>query len=334
LAGWRAKCYTSLHAATALSASAHTYIPEPARGQAYAQRMDVQPSHDPAVRELKSPIEERPPLQDQSAGEPSGPLLPTERRQRIVSEIMRRHTVTIGELARQFFVSEMTIRRDLRALEQSGLVESVYGGAKTPTISPFELSFTNREQAEVEAKRAIGFAASQLVSDGDVIALDGSTTTVQLARNLHSHGGLTVYTNGIKVATELAHRPGIRVLLTGGEVYHSVSLVGLFARSIFEKIRVDKLFLSVTGISDDLGLSGPSDVDADIKAAMIAAAAKVILLADHTKFGRRSYVQVAPLDAVHTIVTDDRTGDEYVEFCRQRHIELVIAPTAHSANGA
>lgn len=254
-------------------------------------------------------------------------LLPAERRQRIVNEIMRRHTVTIAELARQFGVSEMTIRRDLRALEQSGLVESVYGGAKSPSISPFELTFANREQMEVEAKRAIGFAAAQLVADGDVIALDGSTTTLQVARNLHQHVNLTVYTNGIKVAIELAHLPGTRAILSGGELYHSVSLVGLFARSMFEKIRVDKLFLSTTGISEELGLSGPSDLDADIKAAMIAAADCVVLVADHTKFGRRSYVRVASLDSVHVVVTDDRTPDEYRLLCEQRGIKFVVAPT-------
>lgn len=260
-------------------------------------------------------------------------LLPAERRERIVVEILRRHTVTIPELARQFGVSEMTIRRDLRALEQSGLVESVYGGATTPTISPFELSYSKREQMEVEAKRAIGFAAAQLIDDGDVIALDGSTTTLQVARNLHQRGNITVFTNGIKVATELAHRPGIRTILTGGELYHSVSLVGVFARSTFEKVRVDKLFLSVTGISEDLGLSGPSDQDADVKSAMIAAADRVILLADHTKFGRRSYVRVALLDAVHTIVTDDRTTEEHLHMFEQRGIELVIAPVEPGTGG-
>ena len=258
-------------------------------------------------------------------------FLPSERRQRIVNEIMRRHTVTIADLARQFDVSEMTIRRDLRELERSGLVESIHGGAKSPSISPFELSFANREQMEVESKRSIGFAAAQLVSDGDVIALDGSTTTLQVARNLHQRGSITVYTNGIKVATELAHRPGIRTILTGGELYHSVSLVGLFARSIFEKIRVDTLFLSVTGISDDLGLSGPSDVDADVKSAMIAAADRVVLLADHTKFGRRSYVRVAPLDAIHAIVTDDQAPSEFLQMLAQRGINIVVAQTGNKA---
>jgi DeoR family transcriptional regulator, fructose operon transcriptional repressor len=265
--------------------------------------------------------------------QPLASLLPAERRQRIVNEIMRRHTVTIADLARQFGVSEMTIRRDLHALEQSGLVESVYGGAKSPSISPFELTFANREQMEVEAKRAIGVAAAELVNDGDVIALDGSTTTLQVARNLHRRGSMTVYTNGIKVATELAHRTGIRTVLSGGEIYHAVSLVGLFARSMFEQIRVDKLFLSVTGISEDLGLSGPSEIDADIKMAMIAAADQVILLADHTKFGRRSYVRVAPLEAVHTVVTDDGTPDEFLRLCEQRGIRPVIAPTGAHING-
>lgn len=252
-------------------------------------------------------------------------MLPSERRQHIVNEIIKRHTVTISELARQFSVSEMTIRRDLHLLEKTGLIESVYGGAKSASYSPFELTYAQRELLEVESKRSIGHAAAKLVNDGDVIALDGSTTTLQVARNLFDVQQLTVYTNGIKVATELAHRPGIRTILTGGEFYHSVSLVGFFARSIFERIRVDKLFLSVTGVSEDLGLSGPSDVDADVKSAMIEAADQVILVADHTKFGRESYVQVAPLDALHTVVTDAQTSDKYLELLSNKGIQTIIA---------
>ncbi len=134
-------------------------------------------------------------------------VLPSERRQSIVNEIIRRHTVTIIDLARQFGVSEMTIRRDLHELEKTGIVESVHGSAKSASLSPFELSYAQREIMEADAKRAIGQAAATLVEQNDVIALDGSTTTLQVARNLIDRGGLTVYTNGIKVATELAHRP-------------------------------------------------------------------------------------------------------------------------------
>lgn len=272
-------------------------------------------------------------MQSRQTGEANGArtALPSERRQSIVSEIIRRHTVTITELARQFGVSEMTIRRDLHELEKTGLIESVHGGAKSASLSPFELSYAQREMMESEAKRAIGQAAAGLVEQDDVIALDGSTTTLQVARNLVDRGGLTVYTNGIKVATELAHRPGIRIILTGGELYHSVSLVGLFARSIFEKIRVDKLFLSVTGITEDLGLSGPSDVDADVKAAMIAAATQVILVADYSKFGRKSYVRVAPLDAVHVVVTDDRCPAEFLRLLEAMSIRTIVAPVESKA---
>lgn len=252
-------------------------------------------------------------------------VLPSERRQNIVNEIIRRHTVTIVDLARQFGVSEMTIRRDLHELEKTGLIESVHGGAKSASISPFELSYAQREMMEADAKRAIGQAAAALVQENDVIALDGSTTTLQVARNLIDREGLTVYTNGIKVATELAHRPGIRIILTGGELYHSVSLVGLFARSIFEKIRVDKLFLSVTGITEELGLSGPSDVDADVKAAMIAAASQVILVADYTKFGRKSYVRVAPLSAIHVVVTDEKCPSDYLRLLDAMGIRTIVA---------
>lgn len=259
-------------------------------------------------------------------------MLPAERRQHVVNEIIKRHTVTIQELAHKFSVSEMTIRRDLAELEKAGLVESVHKGAKSPSLSPFELSYTQRELMEVDAKRAIGHAAAQLVKENEVIALDGSTTTLQVARNLIDRKNLTIYTNGIRVAIELAQRPGIRTILTGGEIYLSVSLVGHLARAAFEKIHVDKLILSVTGITEDLGLSGPSDVDADIKAAMIAAADQVILVADHTKFGRKSYMRVAALDALDVVVTDEQAPMEYVALLERLGIQVIIASPLVSAN--
>ncbi|MBW7882399.1 MAG: DeoR/GlpR transcriptional regulator [Caldilineaceae bacterium] len=255
-------------------------------------------------------------------------LLPSERREQIYNEIVKRHTVTIAELAQLFSVSEMTIRRDLQAIEKTGLIEAVFGGAVAAAASPFELSFAQREMMEVEAKRAIGYAAAQLVADGDTIALDGSTTTLQLARNLRNRENLTVFTNGIKVAAELGHRNGIRLIMTGGELYHSVSLVGTFARQTVERIRVDKLFFSVTGITEEMGLSGPSDLDAEIKAAMIRAADTVVLLADHTKFGRKSYVRVAQLDEVDVIVTDNKVNPEHVKRLEQEGIRVIVSAPA------
>lgn len=257
--------------------------------------------------------------------ERAGALLPAERRQRVFEVILARHTVAVTELADLFAVSAMTIRRDLQALEEQGLVEAVHGGARSSMQSPFELSFAQRELVDVDAKRAIGRLAASLVADGETVALDASTTTVQVARNLVSRRRATVVTNGIKSAAELGHRPGIDVIVTGGQLHQTASLVGPFARATIEQLRVDWLFFSVTGITDELMLTGPSEFDAEIKAAMISIARRVVLVADSGKFSRGSYVRVAPLAAVHDIVTDDRLTADWLDKIESRGIRLHLA---------
>lgn len=255
--------------------------------------------------------------------------LPAERRRRIIDIILARHTVSVAELAETFNVSAMTIRRDLQLLEEEGLVEAVHGGARSSSQSPFELSFARRELVEVEAKRAIGKMAADLVCDGDSVALDGSTTTLQVARNLVQRKRLTVVTNGIKAAAELGNRPGIEVIVTGGQLHQTASLVGPFARTTLEHLRVDWLFLSGTGISDELELCGPSEFDAEIKGAMMDIARQVVLVADATKFGRYSYVRVAALSRIHHVVTDDRISDQWAEAITNAGAKLHVAALDH-----
>jgi DeoR/GlpR family transcriptional regulator of sugar metabolism len=252
-------------------------------------------------------------------------MLPAERRQRIFEVVLQRHTVAIGELAREFDVSAMTIRRDLQSLEEAGLVEAVHGGARAATQNPFELSWAQRQRVNAEAKRAIGRAAAALVADGETVALDGSTTTLEVARHLRQRRRLTVVTNGIKAAAELGHRAGIDVILTGGQLHQTESLVGPFARATVERLRVDQLFFSVTGIADDGWLSGPSDLDGEIKASMMRIAREVVLVADATKFGRSSYVHVAALTEVGTIVTDAALPAAWRERLAALPVRLVLA---------
>ncbi len=252
-------------------------------------------------------------------------MLPTERRRRMFEIVLARHTVSVFELAETFDVSPMTIRRDLQALEDEGLVEAVHGGAKSSRQSPFELSFAQRELVNADAKRRIGMLAAALVGDGEAVALDGSTTTLQVARNLVRCQRLTVVTNGIKAAAELGHRPGIDVIVSGGQLHQTASLVGPFARATVERLRVEWLFLSVTGISEQLDLRGPSEFDAEIKTAMMDIARQVVLVADATKFGRDSYVRVAPLDRVHHVVTDDGLPPRWADTIASRGIHLHLA---------
>jgi DeoR/GlpR family transcriptional regulator of sugar metabolism len=255
----------------------------------------------------------------------SGSLLPAERRQRVFEIVLARHTVAVTELAELFDVSPMTIRRDLQALEEQGLVEAVHGGARSSLQSPFELSFAQRELVDAEPKRAIGRLAATLVSDGDAVALDASTTTVQVARNLAGRRRVTVITNGIKAAAELGHRPGIDVIVTGGQLHQTASLVGPFARATIEQLRVACLFFSVTGITENLDLTGPSEFDAEVKSAMMAVARRIVLVANGAKFGRESYIRVAPLSAVHDVVTDSGISEEWAERIRESGARLHIA---------
>ena len=254
-----------------------------------------------------------------------GALLPAERRQRVFEVVLARHTVAVTELAELFDVSPMTIRRDLQALEEQGLVEAVHGGARSSLQSPFELSFAQRELVNAESKRAIGRLAASLVSDGEAVALDASTTTVQVARNLVGRRRVTVVTNGIMAAAELGHRPGIDVIVTGGQLHQTASLVGPFARATIEQLRVDWLFFSVTGITEDLVLTGPSEFDAETKLALMSIARRVVLVADSTKFGRDSYVRVAPLVAVHDVVTDINLSSTWVEQLEATGAHLHLA---------
>jgi DeoR family fructose operon transcriptional repressor len=260
----------------------------------------------------------------------SSVVLPAERRRRIFEIVLARQAVSVAELAESFDVSAMTIRRDLQTLEEQGLVEAVHGGAKSSTNSPFELSYGQREHHEAEAKRAIGKRAAELVSDGETVALDGSTTTLTVARMLSHRRRLTVVTNGIKAAAELGHRPGIEVIITGGLLHQTSSLVGPFARATLEQLHVDWLFFSVTGISDDLDLRVPSEFDAEIKAAMMRIAKQVVLVADVTKFGRDSYVRVGPLSDVDVVVSDDRLSALWQERIKETGPKLLLGtvPTA------
>jgi DeoR/GlpR family transcriptional regulator of sugar metabolism len=252
-------------------------------------------------------------------------LLPAERRQRVFEIVLARHTVAVTELAVMFDVSPMTIRRDLQALEDEGLVEAVHGGARSSMLSPFELSFAQRELVNADAKRAIGQLAASLVADGEAVALDASTTTLQVARNLAGRRRVTVVTNGIQAAAELGHRPGIEVIVTGGQLHQTASLVGPFARATIEQLRVDWLFFSVTGVTDDLTLTGPSEFDAETKAAMMAIARRVVLVADSGKFGRGSYVRVESLAAIDDVVTDGGLSREWATRIAESGATLHLA---------
>ncbi|MER8032192.1 DeoR/GlpR family DNA-binding transcription regulator [Streptomyces bauhiniae] len=261
-------------------------------------------------------------------------LLAEQRRALIVDEVRRRGGVRVNELTRQLGVSDMTVRRDLDALARQGVLEKVHGGA-VPVVeaSTHEPGFEAKSGLEPTAKEEIARAAARLVAPGSAIALSGGTTTYTLARQLLEVPDLTVVTNSVRVADVFhtaqrttGRRPGAAtVVLTGGVRTPSDSLVGPVADRAIAALHFDLLFLGVHGISAEAGLSTPNLAEAETNRQLVRSARRVVVVADHTKWGTVGLSSFAALDDVDTLVTDGGLPAEARAEISERLRRLVVA---------
>jgi DeoR/GlpR family transcriptional regulator of sugar metabolism len=253
-------------------------------------------------------------------------MLADERRRRIVQLVETEGSVAVDDLAHRFDVSEMTIRRDLRALENRGLIKRVHGGATNARGRSYEPPFLLRKTEHADAKAAIGQQAAEMVEDGDSVALDVGTTTLEVARHLEDKQNLTVITPSLHIANVLASYPSLRLILAGGILRPGeLSLAGPLTEHAFQQFYVDKLFLGIGGISFEAGLTEFNLEDAQTKRAVLQCAKECIVVADASKFGQIAFAAVAPLNVVHRIVTDSRLDSRLVERLREMDIEVVLA---------
>ncbi|MEV7976542.1 DeoR/GlpR family DNA-binding transcription regulator [Streptomyces sp. NPDC086519] len=240
-------------------------------------------------------------------------LLAEQRRALILDEVRRRGGVRVNELTRKLGVSDMTVRRDLDALARQGVLEKVHGGA-VPVVeaSTHEPGFEAKSGLELTAKEDIARAAAELVVPGTAIALSGGTTTYALAHHLLEVPDLTVVTNSVRVADVFhaaqrvsGQRQGAAtVVLTGGVRTPSDSLVGPVADQAIAALHFDLLFLGVHGISIEAGLSTPNLAEAETNRRLVHSARRVVVVADHTKWGTVGLSSFAELEQVDTLVTD------------------------------
>ena len=240
-------------------------------------------------------------------------MLAGERQARILDEIRRRGSVRVGELSEQFGVSDMTIRRDLDILSNQGLVDKVHGGATAHiALSTDEPGFEAKWLQQQAEKDAIARAAAQLVRPGMAIGLSAGTTTWALAQRVADVGDLTVVTNSMQVAQALQRPPadGRTVILTGGVRTPSDALVGPVAVAALRQLHLDILFLGVHGMSLRAGYSTPNLLEADVNRAFLEAAHRLVVIADHTKWGEVGLSSVAPLEAADVVVTDSGLSPE------------------------
>lgn len=254
-------------------------------------------------------------------------MLAAERCEKIVQMVDERGSMRVAELSEIFKVTEETIRRDLDKLEQAGRLMRSHGGAVSLASlqgQSTETPFIEREVTNVEEKKQIAKEAVRYVQPRDRIILDASTTAWYMA-SLLPDIPLTVLTNSIKVATELATKEKIEVVSTGGILSpRSMSYVGPLAESCLDQYHVNKAFLSSKGIHLTRGATESNEMQGRLKKRMISIADEVFLLADYSKFGVNEFIQVAPCDAFHTIITDRQTERSYLQQLQERYETRVI----------
>jgi len=255
-------------------------------------------------------------------------MLSELRQKHFLSYLAERKAAQIGELSVAFGVSASTVRRDLQDMEVRGLVRRIHGGVLLPDddCDVREAVVLERAAQHAEDKARIGQAAAALVRDNSTIIITAGTTVEAMLPHLGGRVGLTVITNAVNVASALARRPSIDVIVLGGWLRHSeFSLLGHLTMQAIQDLRADQIFHGIFGIHVEHGLSGAYIQEVQTDRALISAARELIVLADHSKFGRIGRVRLLPIDAIRTVVTDLDTPATDVETLRQRNITVIQA---------
>jgi DeoR family fructose operon transcriptional repressor len=249
-----------------------------------------------------------------------------ERKRRITEQVQEQGNVTVTELAAVFQVSESTIRRDLRELEEAGKIARTHGGAIALEQEKNEPTFLEKEDRFRTQKEAIALKALSLIEEGDTIFLDSGTTTYYLAKLLKSFVRLTVVTNSPMIVQELNQCPSIQLLVVGGSLRHNTqAIVGPYADRMIRTLHCDKLFLAINGIDRVYGLTTPNVEEAETKRQMVAAARQVILLADHSKYGKITLTKVAELAEIHQFIVDRALPAKAIEELQSEGIRILLA---------
>ena len=252
-------------------------------------------------------------------------MLIEERRRAILETLNRDGRVLVGELARQFETSQVTIRKDLELLHGHGLVHRTHGGALPSQEGGVEdPTLREKEKLHRKEKLHIAAAAARLVKEGQVIILDSGTTTTAIARALRGLRNLTIVTNAVNIASELAGS-AMEVILTGGTLRkNSFSLVGPIAEETLRRLNADILFLGVDGFDVRFGLSTPNLLEAKVNRVMVEVAKCIVAVCDSSKFGRRSFSRIGPPSALHQIITDRGIPKSDLRALKKAGIEVTL----------
>ncbi len=248
-----------------------------------------------------------------------------ERQQRLLRFIEQQQRITVNQVVAQFDVSLATARRDLETLADQGKVQRVHGGAIAVHQAPPEPPVLQRTSEQSAEKLRIGQAAADLIGDGETIFLSSGTTVLEVARRLRGKRGLTVITNSVLVVNELASSNDITVISLGGMLRHSeMSLIGHITELALSELRADKVILGIRAIDPEHGLTSGYLPETMTDRAILKIGREVIVVADHTKCGASATAFVAPITAVHTLITDTGTSKDFIAVVQARGVKVTL----------
>lgn len=279
-----------------------------------------------SLNESQGTINREPELTVSAAEAPLDGMMAEERRTQIMQIVRTAGRVKVNELASRFSTSAVTIRNDLNELHQRGMVLRSHGGAVLPDTILRESPVHERLNANSDEKRRIGARAAMLINDGETIILDSGTTTLEIARQIKRKQGLHVITNGVNIAAELLDARDVQTFIIGGTVRgESASVSGRFSEEMFDQFSADKLFLSGAGCDLEFGVSGANLEETMVNRAMMRIAREIILVADASKFSKRSMSRIVPFAEIDTVISDTKLSEEIQDKLRLLGCNLILA---------
>jgi DeoR/GlpR family transcriptional regulator of sugar metabolism len=253
------------------------------------------------------------------------PRLPVDRRLYILDRIAAQGSVRLHDLARELGTSVMTVRRDIKRLEEDGFLRRSYGGATAHVMLDLELGPNGLSLQHMAEKRAIAQAAAALLEPRDVLFLGTGTTVAQFARHIPTGRGITVVTYSLTIASLLGTKPGVTVISTGGTVdSNDLSQVGAVAASTLSRYYATKAFIGAGGIHAEAGVSDYSDAVAALNHLMVERSEQTYVLADSSKLGARTLAQVCQIADLGGLVTDGGAPPDLLDGLRRGGLEVVI----------
>jgi DeoR/GlpR family transcriptional regulator of sugar metabolism len=250
-------------------------------------------------------------------------MLQAERRNYIVQYLNKNGKLIVEDIAKELETSPMTIRRDLKYLEDNNLITRTHGGAVSHNVLSDEIPYNQKTKEYIDEKKRIAEFAVTLIEEGFTVILDAGTTNMEIARLLTDFKKLKVITTDLMIAAFLSQHKGVEVYCTGGLIQGITGACsGAQAREFLQSIYADIAFMGVRSVDVDFGVTTPSIEKVEVKKQMMKSADKVVVVADHTKFGEKSFAKICSLDELDYIITDAGIDNELLEKIQNEGIQI------------